>query len=152
MTWKDGSACKPHEPMGEGLVSGLECFGPIVQPLGPHVHFPGVAGNASPCPGGSRAGDGTMGASRVKGFIELPVGSVSAAMGPQERSFSSLSLSFPSCKMNLIIPTPLRAAACIAEGQGHIEGLMLPPGSYVCPSSITSLCRLVLGTHLPPGA
>lgn len=30
MTWKDGSACKPHEPMGEGLASGLECFGPIL--------------------------------------------------------------------------------------------------------------------------
>ena len=58
MTWKDGSACKPHEPMGEGLDSGLECFRPIAQLLGPHVHFPGVAGNSSPCSGDSRAGAG----------------------------------------------------------------------------------------------
>lgn len=93
-----------------------------------------------------------LGASQGKECIELPVGSVSAAMGPQERSFSSLSLSFPSCKMSLIIPTPLRAAACIAEGQVHIVWFMLPHGSYLCPSSIMSLCRLVLGIHLPPGA
>ena len=149
MTWKDGSACKPHEPMGEGLDSGLECFRPIAQLLGPHVHFPGVAGNSSPCSGDSRAGAGGIAG---EGVQTEPVGSVSAAMGPQERSFSSLSLSFPSCKMSLIIPTPLRAAACIAEGQVHIVWFMLPHGSYLCPSSIMSLCRLVLGIHLPPGA